>query len=287
MADRSTSQAVFNDKSRLPGILDDLDVRLLVSRRDDLPPGWWNHPQMANDFWRLYLNDAMGGILTYNGIEMPVEATAVYLVPEGLALSSRNSQRFRQFFIHFDVRGIPPTVFNELFPGPVRVPDDPLFVGSLQAVGERITEQNFSDVAMQCLLKGIVFEAFGHYFRSISADLIERCWVRMVAVQDIAPALDYIQSRLSERIRNEDLARLCNWCEDYFIQRFRDVMGMTPLAYIQKRRVAAAAQQLLFTNQSIDSIAEQTGFGDRFYFSRVFSRETGRPPAAYRRGPRT
>lgn len=285
--DMAHPDPIFNDKSRLPGMLDDIDVRLLWAQRDDLRPGAWNHEHLASNFWRIYQNDRPGGFLTANGREIPLEQNAVYIVPSGLGLSSRNSERLCQFFIHFDLRGVPPVAFQELFPAPVRVPDDPLFIKSLLAAGERIVELGAGDVAVQCLLKGIVYEAFGHSLSAVSGELIERCWLRMASLKEIAPALDDIHNRLRERIRNDELARLCSLSEDYFIQRFKNAVGMTPLAYIQKRRVAAAAQQLLFTNQSIDSIAEQTGFGDRFYFSRVFSRETGRPPAAYRRGPRT
>jgi AraC-like DNA-binding protein len=284
--DMSNPDLTFNDKSRLPGMLDDIDVRLLWAQRDDLEPGAWNHERLANDFWRIYQNDRAGGVLICNGQDIPLEADAIYIIPAGLTLSSRNAEYFRQFFIHFDLRGVPPVVFHELFPAPARVPDTPVFTASLSAVAERIVALGPGDVAVQCLLKGIVYEAFGHYFSTVAAEQVERCWLRMAALQEIAPALDTIHDRLRERIRNDELARLCNLSEDYFIQRFKNAVGMTPLSYIQKRRVAAAAQQLLFTNQSIDAIAEQTGFGDRFYFSRIFTRETGRPPAAYRRGPR-
>jgi hypothetical protein len=53
----------FNDKSQLPAMLDDLDIRLLWAQRDDLAVGAWNHASLANDFWRLYQNDAPGGFL--------------------------------------------------------------------------------------------------------------------------------------------------------------------------------------------------------------------------------
>jgi AraC-like DNA-binding protein len=75
--------------------------------------------------------------------------------------------------------------------------------------------------------------------------------------------------------------------ENHFIRRFRQAIGLTPASFIQQKRLAAAAQLLLYTDESIDAIALKTGFSDRFYFSRAFRRAMGRPPATYRRLPRT
>jgi AraC family L-rhamnose operon transcriptional activator RhaR len=63
-------------------------------------------------------------------------------------------------------------------------------------------------------------------------------------------------------------------------------VGQSPSHYIRERRVMLAAQQLLFSSASIDDIALATGFGNRFYFSRVFTRQLGVSPAAYRKTSR-
>jgi YesN/AraC family two-component response regulator len=48
-------------------------------------------------------------------------------------------------------------------------------------------------------------------------------------------------------------------------------------------RVREAARLLLQTNQTIDAIAEQTGFPNRAYFSRIFKKVTDEAPAGFRR----
>jgi transcriptional regulator GlxA family with amidase domain len=102
----------------------------------------------------------------------------------------------------------------------------------------------------------------------------------------VLAALHYIEDNIGERLINVHLARLCHLSEDYFIRRFRQSLGQSPVAYIQERRVTLAAQRLLFSSESIEVIAAQCGFGNRFYFSRVFKRHTGVAPAAYRGVPR-
>jgi len=47
-----------------------------------------------------------------------------------------------------------------------------------------------------------------------------------------------------------------------------------------------AAQALLFTADSIETIAAESGFANRFYFSRVFMRHMGVSPAIYRKAVR-
>lgn len=267
-------------------MLDEVDVRLLWAQRDTLPAGVWKHAQLANDFWRIYQNDVDGGFLTVEGRVFALEAKAVYIIPSGLQLSSDNPTEFTQLFVHFDLRGVPPFAFKELFPGPVRVPDIAGFYDAVEELGERVSRLGEHDLATQCRIKGTVYEAFGHYLGEVPGDLIERSWLRIAALEPVLPALHWIENRLDQVIRNSELAAQCNLSEDYFIHKFREATGFTPTAFIRKRRVAMGAQLLLFTNESIESIAQKTGFTDRFYFSRVFTRETGRPPAAYRRAPR-
>jgi transcriptional regulator GlxA family with amidase domain len=117
----------------------------------------------------------------------------------------------------------------------------------------------------------------------LPADLHERYQQLMHAQAPVQPALQAIEARLEDRLTNHDLAQLCHLSEDYFIRLFRASVGQSPTQYIQSQRVRRAAQRLLFSTESIEAIAAATGFGNRFYFSRVFARHLGVAPAAYRR----
>lgn len=140
------------------------------------------------------------------------------------------------------------------------------------------------DVAIQCQLKGAIYQALGLYFEDIPDSAIEHCLAKVDALNEISAALSYIHANISHRITVDTLSKLCSVSKDYFIKRFRTAVGMTPVHYIHRRRVSIAAEYLLYTDHSIERIAELAGFGDRFYFSRIFLREIGSTPAAYRRG---
>jgi transcriptional regulator GlxA family with amidase domain len=96
-------------------------------------------------------------------------------------------------------------------------------------------------------------------------------------------ALDHIDRHLGCELRIADIAELCGYSVDHFIRRFRRAVGQTPSDYLTERRIATASQLLVFTDLTIDEVAERTGYRNRYYFSRVFARRMGTPPARYRR----
>jgi AraC family transcriptional activator of pobA len=56
----------------------------------------------------------------------------------------------------------------------------------------------------------------------------------------------------------------------------------SPLELLNARRLLEAKRSLLYTNMSVALIAEYCGFEDPAYFSRFFTRATGRSPRQYR-----
>ena len=269
-----------------PGLLGDLGVQPLFARSDDLPPGCWNHPLLAGDFWRLYQNYGDGGRFLTPEEEFPLESQAVYLIPPGLTLASRNDTHIAQFFVHFDLTGIPAIALRELFSRPTLVRASPLFGAMVRELGERVAQTGYADPATWCTVKGVIYEALGRSLAGLTPDALEQCRLRVSALDPVLPALRWIQERMDQHIGVPELAALCRMSEDHFIRRFREAIGLAPTRYLLTRRLAVAAQRLLFTDETIDRIAAGTGFGDRSYLSRIFKRETGIPPAAYRRGPR-
>jgi len=102
------------------------------------------------------------------------------------------------------------------------------------------------------------------------------------AQQLVRQAMAYIHQHYAEPISRADLARRVALSEDYLTSCFRKELGVTPIAYLNRYRVNRARQLLTDTDQSVTEIALQVGFSDSGYFSRVFRREVGLSPEAYR-----
>lgn len=80
-----------------------------------------------------------------------------------------------------------------------------------------------------------------------------------------------------------DMATFCNMSLRSFQRRFQDNYGVTPIKFLQLRRIEAAKTMLAQKQLSLDTVAERAGFSDMAFFRAVFSRETGMTPGQYRR----
>ena len=64
-------------------------------------------------------------------------------------------------------------------------------------------------------------------------------------------------------------------------------MGITPVAYVNRYRIRQARALLEDTDRNITEVALKVGFSNSSYFGRVFRREEGVSPTAFRRGERS
>jgi AraC-like DNA-binding protein len=192
-------------------------------------------------------------------------------------------------YVHFDVIGLPLhfMAFREMFDMPICLPRRPDLEGEAWALMREVeTGQQEHDLVLQFRIKALLYEGLALYLQSVPAEQLQRGLQLAIALDPVLPAVRYIEENLAVRLVVSELAQLCHMNEDYFIRRFRECVGHTPGQYSQGQRVKMAERLLLFTDDSISQIAERTGFGNRFYFSRVFAQHTGVSPVAYRKGAR-
>lgn len=99
----------------------------------------------------------------------------------------------------------------------------------------------------------------------------------------VRQAMAYIQENYAEPLSREQIAAHVGLSEDYLTSCFRKELGLTPMAYLNRYRIQQARQLVKNTHKSITEIALDVGFSSSSYFSRIFRRETGMSPEAYRR----
>jgi signal transduction histidine kinase/AraC-like DNA-binding protein len=98
----------------------------------------------------------------------------------------------------------------------------------------------------------------------------------------VRQAMAYIHTHYAEPISRTALAHHVALSEDYLTSSFRAELGVTPIAYVNRYRVNQAKRLLIETEKSITEISLDVGFSDSGYFSRVFRREVGVSPEAFR-----
>ncbi|MFO7585273.1 MAG: substrate-binding domain-containing protein [Anaerolineales bacterium] len=131
------------------------------------------------------------------------------------------------------------------------------------------------------LSKGLfsVEETLGH----IEKALARKRKLGSEAQRLVRQAMAYVHEHYAEPISREDIARHLGMSSDYLTHCFRAELGMTLIAYINRYRVTQAKTLLAESNKSLTEIAMSVGFSDNGYFSRVFRRQVGVSPDAYRR----
>lgn len=102
------------------------------------------------------------------------------------------------------------------------------------------------------------------------------------AERSIMDCVNYINNHYQESLERGSLARKVSLSSSYFSVLFKRYVGCSPVQYITKVRLDKAMQMLRGSNKPVAVVALEVGFHDPLYFSRVFTREIGVTPRAYR-----
>lgn len=168
-------------------------------------------------------------------------------------------------------------VVGYVIPGRIRVPssvlpapycDDPRLVELWNAL------PCYSDEQIQSLMALLPNILLGNAIEFRNGDL----------ASEVAA---YMEENLTRKI---DLEQLCN---RFFVSKntlyraFRDRFGTTVNQYLISLRMAEACRLLAHTDRPISEVAIAVGIEDYHYFCRLFSRQVGVAPGAYRKNRRS
>lgn len=107
--------------------------------------------------------------------------------------------------------------------------------------------------------------------------LARRTDERLVAV------LEHIDAHLDRPLTVAGLARVAGLSPSRFAHLFREQLQASPMAYVERQRIALAKDLLRETARPVGAIARDVGFEDALYFSSRFRRIAGDSPSGYRR----
>ncbi|MGW5124467.1 helix-turn-helix domain-containing protein [Streptomyces sp. NPDC004069] len=105
----------------------------------------------------------------------------------------------------------------------------------------------------------------------------------------VGEVLVWMEEHLDQEVTVEQLAARAHMSPRTFARRFQQETGTTPYRWLLRQRVLLAQRLLEGTDETMDTIADRTGFGTAAALRHQFVRALGTTPNAYRRafrGPR-
>lgn len=256
------SKNTENDFSIHP--IEAFDIRFRACRYAAIPG--WNYTNITYDLWLFYWNPTDGAFLRQNEQEWELNRRQAVLIPPYTTFSTRNTQPFRHFYIHFEagdpfsrvkreILFLPPETVRKMLPRFQEAPDD---------------------TARKLLLRILLYE----YLLLIPPSSFLPPG-QTVLDRRVQKATELMNGNLAEPRSNRELSRKVGMSLNNFYQLFLKELGTTPKHYLLNQRMEAARKLLLYTEYTIDEIAARTGYADRYHFSKTFKRFYSVPPAAY------
>lgn len=95
-------------------------------------------------------------------------------------------------------------------------------------------------------------------------------------------AISFMESNVEQNFTVEELAERVHLSPNYFIRKFKEHTGFSPIKYVNMLKLERAKGLLENSELPISAVMAEVGLVDAAYFSRLFKTNTGHTPRQYR-----
>jgi AraC-like DNA-binding protein len=231
---------------------------------------WWRFLQVHSPFWRCYYNFKKGHRVVFGNVSLDLTPEHIMLIPDHQLFDSVGTTPVPHFWMAFTpARRIDTRQSVPLLLKPERYELD--LIRNLAAL---------HNARGECCDRNRTF----HLSVALLSIVLSRPEIRWQTGD--APKMEkvcrHIESHYAADLSIRATAREAGMSHAALIRSFKRYQGVTPVRFLMQTRVRQVADLLVNTPLTIDEIAEQTGFPNRAYLSRVFRKITGVSPASFR-----
>lgn len=230
----------------------------------------WIFPNVLSPFWRLYYNFTPGHKIVFQGQDYPLGPDRLMLIPDDQLFHCHGTIPVRNLWLAFNPsRRLDSTqrIPIQRKPTPVELELTRMLEGLFRS-GEERNRERIYNVSLALL-------------HLVMADQSLR-WQPDRVPAGIERVVRHVEQSYAQEMTIPTLAGLAGMSLSTFSRGFRQSRGVSAARFIMQVRVREAARLLIQGQQTIDEVAEHTGFPNRAYFSRVFKALTGESPAHFR-----
>jgi AraC-like DNA-binding protein len=227
----------------------------------------WRQTRVSGPYWRIYWNDTPGAFITAAGKEVELTPDRIIVLAPDTVYSTRIEKESRHFYVHCFIAQPFSEIISRMF-----VWENEGLVRMASNLADKVNESMDkvrTQLELQVYLNSILL--------AIPPDNIQEC---VTNNPKIAKAINILEN--VQKISNEELAQQVGMSRNGFLFLFKKVVGSSPQAYSRQFRTNQACIMLQGSDKSIDEIAQETGFCDRYHFSRVFRQTIGYSPVQFR-----
>ncbi len=166
----------------------------------------------------------------------------------------------------------------------VRLPEGPA-AGWLQAsIAYSLEETSLSNASPSLISRRlpelVLIEVLRHHLATAPA--LDHGWLAALRDPVLAPAMSMLHASPERKWTVAELASSAAVSRSLLDERFRQVLGRSPIRYLTEWRMHLAEDLLATTDVGIFTLARRVGYDSEEAFSRAFKRARGLPPSHWR-----
>jgi AraC-like DNA-binding protein len=146
------------------------------------------------------------------------------------------------------------------------------FIQLFEILGFNYTQGNF--ICASNLLSVILGEI---YFREKKSSVDKQN-------QQLTKAIQFMYNRINSTLTLADITDYMQLSKSYLSNLFKKYTHHSPVDFFIRLKIQQACKYLRLTDSRVCEVANDVGYEDQFYFSRIFKKVTGISPREYQNG---